>query len=377
MTTAPSTVTLTPARPTNLLHITPTLHVGGSEQLVANVAGALDPQRWRSHFLAMQSDGQMGQRLRTQGHTAEALRRPARVSPGLVWQVRQRCKAWDIDVVLSHHLQGLIYGGTAARLAGARLIQIEHDLKDYEDPQNRRWLRLLGGLPHAFVAIDAKIADFLTGEMRFPAERVHTIRNGIDLDRFADASTDTETAGYPPPQTMGWVGRLFAPKRPDVFVDAFVELAARHPRLRCIMAGPGELMAECERKIAAAGLGDRAEILGARSDVPQLLARMDAYVLASDSEGLPIALVEAMAAEKVCIASDVGGIGELIDHGVNGLLLRDNTAAELVAMLEPVLSRPTDYLSMRHAARDTAERDFSLETMMAAYRSLLDEVRGV
>jgi len=188
-------------------------------------------------------------------------------------------------------------------------------------------------------------------------------------------------AGLGPDDVMvGVVGRLAEVKQPEVALRVLELLAARHPHLHLAFVGDGEERRALERGIAALPpeLARRAHLFGARSDMPEVLADLDLVLLTSRSEGLPVALIEAGAAALPAVASDVGGVGEVLAHERTGFL--GSGADELAYLADRLLSSAAERATMgrrarvrvaaRHSAGALADR------LEALYETVLLERRG-
>lgn len=195
--------------------------------------------------------------------------------------------------------------------------------------------------------------------------KIVTIYNGIK-DHPERANL---TPGHPPLITM--VARFFEPKDHNLLVRAFASLRPG-PRLRLVGSGP--LQAGAERLARELGVCDRVDFLGDRDDVPSLLASSDLFVLATNFEMLPISILEAMRAGLPVVASDVGGIGELVTHGETGLLVPPGS----VSALKEALSSLTDDFDFRallgRAARDRFCEKFLFTRQVERTRALYQEV---
>jgi glycosyltransferase involved in cell wall biosynthesis len=163
------------------------------------------------------------------------------------------------------------------------------------------------------------------------------------------------------------VGNLYPVKGHRYLVAALGLLHARHPRLHVAIAGRGDEAQGLRLQAVRLGVGDRVHLLGLRDDVPALLAAADAFVLPSLSEGLPMALLEAMFAGQPIAASDVGEIGSALARGEAGLLAPPGDAAALAANLDRLLSDPgyAQHLG-EHAAR-RANAEYGIATMVDRY----------
>jgi glycosyltransferase involved in cell wall biosynthesis len=164
-------------------------------------------------------------------------------------------------------------------------------------------------------------------------EQYRVVHNGVDPERLARA---------PAPQAMRvlFVGRLAPPKRPDLVVHAMARLTRRFPGAVLQVAGDGPDRVALERTIGELGLRRRVELLGKRDDVPALLARATCMVLASDYEACPLSVLEAKAAAVPVIATAVGGIPEIVEHDVDGLLVKPGSVGGLAAAIATLLAHP-------------------------------------
>jgi glycosyltransferase involved in cell wall biosynthesis len=184
-------------------------------------------------------------------------------------------------------------------------------------------------------------------------DRTVVIHNGAALD------VPGRTPGGAGPAMLLSVGRMRAPKDFLTLVRAMAALEPGSARLR--IAGDGPDHAAVEAEVARLGLEGTVELLGTRGDVPALLADADVFVLASDSEGLPMSVLEAMAARLAVVASAVGGVPELVRDGETGALVPPRDSAALARALAPLVSDAALRDRLGEAGRRRVEREFSLE----------------
>jgi glycosyltransferase involved in cell wall biosynthesis len=209
----------------------------------------------------------------------------------------------------------------------------------------------------------------------YPLAGVQVIPNGVDLTRFRPASP-----GSPPARPTGlvlFVGRLAFQKGVDVLLTAWRAVqeqlpASQRARLVIVGAGPRRAQLECLR--VTLGIADSVEFVGEQSDVAAWLRRSAVAVLPSRLEGMPNALLEAMASGLPCVATRVSGSEEMIQHGVNGLLVEPEDHAALANALLAMLLDPA--LGDRYgcAARATIEERYSLDHIMSVYLDLYHSV---
>jgi glycosyltransferase involved in cell wall biosynthesis len=210
-----------------------------------------------------------------------------------------------------------------------------------------------------------------SGAARFLAERgvrtpVRVIAGGIDARRFPAGTA-------PPTEDLVFVGRLSPIKRVDLFLQAVAMAAARLPRLSAVVVGDGAERARLEALRESLGLEHTVRFVGVQVDVGPWLARARALVLTSDSEGLPLSVMEAMTAGLPVIASHVGDLPDLVEDGVNGFLVRERTAEAFADRIVALLrSEPLRARLSREASR--AARRYTLEAATEVWESILGTV---
>jgi glycosyltransferase involved in cell wall biosynthesis len=192
------------------------------------------------------------------------------------------------------------------------------------------------------------------------------IRNGVDLN---GPRRRHELASATP--TVLAVGRFRYPKDFPTLVRAVAQLAPG--TLRVLIAGDGPERPALEAEIASLGVADAVELLGERDDVPDLLAGADVLALPSLSEGMPMSVLEAMAAGLPVVASHVGGVGELVVDGATGMLVPPADPAALAGALNELAADPGLRARMGEAGRRRAEAEFSLERFRRAHVDLYRE----
>jgi glycosyltransferase involved in cell wall biosynthesis len=172
------------------------------------------------------------------------------------------------------------------------------------------------------------------------------------------------------------VGRLAPPKRPDLAIRALASVREQIPDAELHIVGDGSLRTEAGALAAELGLGGAVQFLGTREDVPQLLAEAECALLASDYEGSPLAVVEAMAASVAVVATEVGGVGELVRPGVTGAIAPKGDAEALARALLDALGDPEQAAALGAEGRRLAQEELSLDRMVGRLVGLYEELAG-
>jgi glycosyltransferase involved in cell wall biosynthesis len=201
--------------------------------------------------------------------------------------------------------------------------------------------------------------------------KTSVIRNGIDLQEFQKSARDETTARSP---VVGTIGRLHVQKGHGVLLQAVAQLRKMGKDFVVRIIGDGELRKQLEAKAMKLGVDDVVEFHGASTNVAADLAQMDLFVLPSLWEGLPIVLLEAMAAGVPVVASGVDGIPEIVTDGLDGVLVPVGQPTALAEAMARMLKDPLLCASMVFNAREKVQREFSVERMTELTEDLYEAV---
>ena len=280
-----------------------------------------------------------------------------------IWRLRRHLAADQIDLAHAWLYIANAYAWTAG---GPPLVTSARNCKRSGrllDGLNRRAF----GASRAIITNSEQVQRYIEREYNAPGDRIEVIYNAIDLERFRPRGE------RPPGQgpCVAMVGRLVAQKNPLLFVAAAANLRACRPDARFILIGDGPLHGPVAAALSAAGLDDCCVMAGERDDVAELLRDADLFWLTSDWEGLPNAVIEAMACGLPVVATNVGGTSELVRDGREGFLIPPGDVDALVARSLQILADPMQHARMRAAARTRAE-DFGVAQMVRATQAVYD-----
>lgn len=275
------------------------------------------------------------------------------------------------DVVHTHDLYANLVGVPAAYLARVPgIVSSRRDLASWwwYTPRNRWILRKIQCLSDVVLANSEGVRRFLIEEDGFRPDHVVVVRNGVEMERFASRAERSEV--LPDVGAASFVIAMVANMHTDtkghlVVIEAVRQLAAEAPDLVIALAGDGDKKAEYQGKVAQLGLSRHFRFLGSRSDIPSLLAASNAGLLASHAEGLPNSLLEYMASGKLAIGTAVGGIPEVIQDRVNGLLVKPDSPPELAAAIRFALQNPGEVARMARSGQDLMRSRYTFEILLA------------
>jgi len=227
------------------------------------------------------------------------------------------------------------------------------------------------------VAVSEPIRQTLIARGASPAS-IRRIPNGIDDRQFARNEAmrraTRQSLGIPDSTVVvGALGRLEPVKRFDVLLRAMAAVRVPAPTL-LVIAGDGSCRAALESQANALGLSDRTRFLGHRDDVQEIHQALDLYVQSSDSEGIPNAVLEAMAVETPVVATDVGGTNEIIDDGVHGLLVPAADPEALARAIRDTITDAGATAARVRAARRRIEQELSFAARNAALERIYEEL---
>ncbi|NII11167.1 TIGR03088 family PEP-CTERM/XrtA system glycosyltransferase [Oleiagrimonas sp. C23AA] len=370
-----------------IAHVLYRLDTGGMEQMLVRLINGTC-HHYRHAVICLQGYGDFRDRIEPEDVRCLALDK----RPGKDWRCYLRL--WRVlrsvkpDIVHTYNF-GALDTAPVARLAGVRRVVHAERGRDAADPngENRKYRLLRRGLLpfiDRYLAVSADLRNWLTANVGIPAERVTCIPNGIDVAAFADASSDPAERvllrDFAPPGSLliGTVGRLDAVKDQTGLISAFGCLCEALPdqrtRLRLVVVGEGTQRPALESHIAHLGLSGQVRLLGNRSDIPALLAEFDVFALSSIAEGMPGVLLEAMASGLPVVATQVGGVGEVVVDGVTGTLVPASQPRAFSMALAEYIMHSSLRRQHGRAGRDTALAQFSLQTMLDAYTALYDSL---
>jgi len=275
------------------------------------------------------------------------------------------CQRIDARIVHTCELYANIFGLPGAALAGVE-VRIGNRRELRTGDKSRAQLacqRLAYRAAHLVVANSAAAAEQLRAE-EVPAAKIRTIPNGVDCAAFATPERDR------PITRITTVANLRPEKGHDTLIAAASLILQRHPEVEFHLIGDGPLRASLVRQVNLRGLRSKVHLVGERPDVPAQLAASDLFVLPSRSEACPNSVLEAMASGLPIVASRVGGIPELIDSGVHGLLVEPDAPDSLAAAALDLIDHPARARALGRAAREAAVQRFGFDRMIAGFEQL-------
>ena len=383
----------TRAEPTSprltVLQLVGNLDIGGAQQVVVTLAKYLAADGHRPVVCSFR-DGPLRADVEALGipvvlvrgrrGSVLAVHRVVRETLRVRRELREIVRRHGIDVIQTHLLRSLDFlVATLPRRGGGPLVYWTFHNYNFtlraEHLSSQRWLlrpkrlvyrslyRVLSGRVHGLVAVSDEVRTAILDELGDVDDKIIVIPNGVDVDRHdapIDRAAVRDELGVGRDDTvLAMVGTFKRQKGHFHLVEAAARLRELHPDLRFLLVGDGPLRAEVEDAARRAGVDDVVRFLGSRRDVARILAASDGFVLPSLWEGLPIALLEAMAAGLPCVATEVSGTEQVVVDGETGILIPPGDPLALAKALKQLAGDPQRVRRMGAAGRQRIDTLFS------------------
>ena len=370
-----------------IVHVLHRFDTGGLENGVVNLINHLPPARFRHAVVALTEITEFHRRVQVEDVRFIALNKPPGQGLWMYPRLRTLLRGLQPSIVHTRNL-GALEMSVPATWAGVPVrIHGEHGW-DIDDPEGKsRKFRLLRRLyrpfVHQYIALSRHLERYLVDHIRVAPERVTQLYNGVDTHRFRPAEGGRAIVAASPFTSpdlwlIGAVGRLSPIKNQPLLARAFVRALELSPEarshLRLVIAGSGPLRSAVEQVLHEGGVDELAWLASDRTDVPDFMRGLDAFVLPSLAEGISNTILEAMASALPIVATDVGGNAELLEDGVTGRLVPSLDVDTMARVLLDDFRNPAAARERGRRARVEVERRFSLDRMVSAYGDLYDRL---
>jgi len=349
--TASTVIPRVAAAPVTVLHVISTLLPGGTEMAMLRLIRSMDRGRWRFRVAWLDGDPALAAEVEeATGAAPIPIGLRGKVDPRALVRLVRAIRETGAGLVHTQMDLADYYGAFAARAAGVAVVCTKQNADEFRT--RRTWKRppflilehLAYAAADAVIVVSHGLVDFLDRAEGLPRHKTVVIGNGVDpaIATGAPGRAEARRILAVPDDValLGTVGRLAEQKGQAWLIRALPAIRAAAPGTRLLIAGDGPLRAALEDEAARTGVADAVTFLGHRPDVATVLAAIDLFVLPSLWEGLPLALLEAMAMARPIVAARAVGIEETVGDGVEGLLVPPRDAAALAAAVVRVLQDP-------------------------------------
>ncbi|MFN8490925.1 MAG: glycosyltransferase [Caldilineaceae bacterium] len=369
--------------PIKVIHLITELSIGGAQMVLLRLLANLDRTRYQVMVACLYNrDGAVAQQIRALGIPVIDLgmTRKWRVDAFLrLWRLLRQTRPAVLHTWMFHcNIPGRILG----RLAGVPVIISAEHTMGQESGMRVRLNRLTGGLADRVLCVSPQVADYARTAIHLPSSKVVVVPNGIDLKLFANLPSQAQARAkfHLPPQAfiIGAIGRPRAVKGYRFLIEAMAQLTKQAPgQFHLLFVGNGPERPALLELAQQLQLTESITFLDDQNDIPGLLPALDVLASASLWEGMPMVILEAMAAGLPVVATNVGGTPDVVVAGETGLLVPPADPAALAAALERVAADGAGRQRMGTAGRQRVEQHFSVtrnvELTQALYEQLLQE----
>jgi glycosyltransferase involved in cell wall biosynthesis len=344
------------------------LELGGLERLAVDLAVAQKQAGYEVLVYCLYHAGPLAQSVQAAGIPVVPFQKGPGFSMSTVLAMAKRLRADGARVIHGHNPGVHHYAALAARLAGTPVcLNTRHSATTSQGvPYQERYFRWVQPLTAHVVFVCDFVRRELQANLGYPPDKCSVILNGIPLARFL--AHPASPGSRRPRIRFGTIGRLVPAKGHGVLIDAFARVQGSAPGAELSIYGYGALQDDLSAHIARLGLDGRVRLEGRTGDSAAALEELDVFVLSSVNEGLPLAILEAMAAGLPVISTNVGGIPEVLPAESAWLCPPGDAGALAAAMLQAVESH--DLRERGDAARRLAAASFGLDHMAARYEDL-------
>jgi len=350
---------------------------GGAERLLVELAVRLDRARFDPAVACFRQEA-FADELAAAGRTVHVVPKRRAFDLALLLRLRRLLRREAIAVVHAHDIQSAAYGLLAGRLARVPALLTVHGLGIFRQKRARWLLPRLGRWLDRVVFVGEWLQRAGAEQFGFRPRRPLVVHNGVDTAAFApgppDASLRAELGVPQGAPVVGSVGNLRAVKDYPCLLRAFALARARVPDAVLVLVGDGPERPRLEALARELGIAEAVRFAGARADVRHVLRLFDVFALSSHTEGISVALLEAMATGLPAVLSRTGGNPEVaVEDGTASLVpVGDHEA--MGHALAGLLADPARRRAMGEAARRRVEAEFSLDRMVKAYEAVYEEI---
>lgn len=296
-----------------------------------------------------------------------------------IFEIRRFIKNNRIDIIHSHGYKSNFYGFLSRTNTNTRIIATCHNWLG-KSSKMKFYERLDKLVLRRFDQIVA-VSDVLAGEILksgVQKSKVKVINNGVDIARFEVTSNNSPIKNSlglrEDEKIIGTVGRLTEEKGHIYLFRAFERVNKELPNTRLLIVGDGPHLQDFKSQVTSLKLENKVIFTGTRNDIPEMLNIMDVFVLPSLNEGLPMALLEAMAAKSPVIATKVGAIPKVIENGKSGFLVEPGAVDALYQKITRILSNPEEARLLSNNAFEKINNEFSSRKMANQYMEIYNQL---
>jgi glycosyltransferase involved in cell wall biosynthesis len=362
--------------PIRILHLIKSLGRGGAETLIPETLKAHDKSSfvfYCIYFLPWKN--QLVEEIKSTGVTVKNFQANNNISILLqAFKISMFIKFNNIQVVHCHLPWAGFVGRIVHLISGTPVVYTEHNKQERYQYLTRLFNKFSFNLQSTAIAVSEDVAQSIKININ-PSIQINTILNGINTEKFrrnlpvgqkirADLGIPSNAI------VIGSLGVFRTQKRLHHWLEIFAKESKTNPNVRGILVGDGPLKEDIILQVKALGLEEIVFLPGIQTNTVEWYSSMDIFMMTSEFEGLPLALLEAMSCECAVVATNAGGIREVVNDGINGLTVAVDQWPCLVEKVQFLLDNPSKRISIGQAARDRVVHHFSIHQMTKQLENL-------
>jgi glycosyltransferase involved in cell wall biosynthesis len=373
-----------PARtiePVPVLHIIKSLGRGGAEMLLPETLNKHDKKKYEFHYIYfLPWKHQMVEALKTEGGKVTCF--PSKNNAEImlkVWQIANYVKVHKIRLIHCHMPWAGIIGRIVGKLKKVPVVYTEHNLWERYHKLTYHLNKLSFGYQAKVIAVSADVANSIRTNYKKNMPHLQVVLNGVNTDKFSRVHSFErdirQELNIPAAATVIGITCVFrAQKRLTTWLEIAADLHMKHPGTIFIIVGDGVLKEEIYQKAASLEMGAYLHFVGLQAEIRPYLRAMDIFMMSSEFEGLPIALLEAMSMGCMPACTAAGGIPELIKDPGNGILVPVDKPGELVDRLSAYLDDKERIRQTGVLARETVIQSFGMQKMVTELEFIYNDL---
>jgi len=363
-----------------ILYLITGLKTGGAEVVLYNLVKSLDRRKFEPIVVSVIPIAEIGKKIQALGAKILSLNARFKYNPFIFFRLISILKKEKPQILHSHLFHAIFLGRVTGRICKVPIIISSIHSKYIGGFLRNRLLQITDRLDDVVTIVSQRAAETIIKSKTVSANKLLVIYNGIDLNKFifqdkkAKEKVREELNFKKDAKILISVGRLFRAKGYSYLIEA-IKILKKNLNIRLLILGEGEDKRKLETQIRDFNLEKNIFLLGREENVSDYLNTSNIFILASLWEGLPIALLEAMACGLPAVATNVGGTSEIIEDGVSGFLVEPKNSLTLAKKIEYLLSlEPGKRREMGMEGRKIVEEKFSLGKMARNYENLYEKL---
>lgn len=359
-------------KPINIMQVVLSLACGGLERLTLQLSDRLNKEKYRVTICCLDREGELAAEGRLKGINIVAFDRKPGFDMLLPFKLAVLMRKQNIDIVHTHNPCAMIYGTLGARLARVPVVMNTRHNGDI-----RHVNRIIWAMNDIIAVISRDAQQTLLRHNKIKQDKTLVVYNGIDENKFNILQLNNQfriNLGINSrAHVIGTASRLSTLKDQYTMIESFCLVLKQLPNSYLVLVGDGPERQTLEQHSARLNVSKNVIFLGFRNDIVSYLSMFDLFIMSSLMEGIPLALLEAMAVSRPVVVTNVGGNSEVVIEGETGILIPPKDSEKMAQAIIKILQNPNLAKKMGEAGRKRVEDKFTLDRMVNRYESIYEE----